>query len=125
MTEATHEEVGEVGNGSGSITPNTTVSIVLVISIIGAALWIGNGQTRLEARAARLEELVVDLRNTVAATAQANERTADKLADHEAWARSEAVRLRMAMNEERRKAGLPQIEGNPYLEASGQSRRRE
>jgi len=117
MTEhGSHEDV-ELGNGNNSITltPNTGVSIGMIVTIIGAAIWITNGQARLESRAQRLEELVVELKGSVAAASQAAQSTQDRLSDHEAWAKSEAVRMRMALNEERRKIGLaPLPEINPY-----------
>lgn len=121
MTEQDHHEV-DVGNGntgnSITLTPNTGVSIGMIVTIIGAAIWITSGQARLEARSQRLEELVVDLKAAVASTSTATRTTQDRLSDHEAWARSEAIRMRMAMNEERRKIGLPQLQDvNPY--ASG------
>lgn len=125
MTEHEQNEV-DVGNGntgnSITLTPNTGVSIGMIVTIIGAAIWITSGQARLEARSQRLEELVVDLKQSVAATSSATRSTQDRLSDHEAWARSESVRIRMAMNEERRKIGLPQIQdAGPY---SGQDGRR-
>lgn len=126
MTEHEQNEV-DVGNGntgnSITLTPNTGVSIGMIVTIIGAAIWITSGQARLEARSQRLEELVVDLKQSVAATSSATRSTQDRLSDHEAWARSESVRIRMAMNEERRKIGLPQIQDlSPY--SSGQDGRR-
>ncbi len=126
MTEQDHHEV-DVGNGntgnSITLTPNTGVSIGMIVTIIGAAIWITSGQARLEARSQRLEELVVELKQSVTSTSNATRSTQDRLADHEAWARSEAVRMRMAMNEERRKIGLPQIQDiNPY--SGGQDGRR-
>ena len=128
MTEAEpHHEV-DVGNGntgnSITLTPNTGVSIGMIVTIIGAAIWITSGQARLEARSQRLEELVVDLKQSVAATSSATRSTKDRMADHEAWARSEAVRMRMAMNEERRKLNLPQIQDtSPYSSSGGDGRR--
>jgi len=117
MSEHIEQEGQEVasGNSSVTITPNTGVSIGMILTIIGAAIWITNGQARLEARSQRLEELVVDLRSSVAATSGAAQATSNRLADHEAWAKSEAVRIRMALNEERRKVGLsPLPDINPY-----------
>lgn len=117
MTEhESHEDV-ELGNGNNSITltPNTGVSIGMIVTIIGAAIWITNGQARLEARSQRLEELVVELKGSVTSASNATQATSERLSDHEAWARSEAVRMRMALNEERRKIGLsPLPEINPY-----------
>ena len=126
MTEQEHHEV-DVGNGntgnSITLTPNTGVSIGMIVTIIGAAVWITSGQARQEARSQRVEELIVELKSDVAAISGATRSTQDRLSDHEAWARSEAVRMRMAMNEERRKIGLPQIQDiNPY--SGGQDGRR-
>lgn len=123
VTEESHEvDVGS-GNNSITLTPNTGISVGLIMAIIGSAIWITSGQARLEARSQRLEELVVELKGTVSATSAATQSNAEKLADHEAWARSEAVRMRMALNEERRKIGLsPLPEINPYQDA-GRDRR--
>lgn len=116
VEHGSHEDV-EVGNGNSSITltPNTGVSVGLIVTIIGAAVWITSGQARQEARSQRVEELIVELKSDVAAISGATRSTQDRLADHEAWARSEAVRMRMALNEDRRKIGLaPLPEINPY-----------
>ena len=118
MTEHENQHEGQdVGSGNNSITltPNTGVSIGMIVTIIGAAIWITSGQARLEARSQRSEELLVELKQSVAAVSASQNATANRLSDHEAWARSETVRMRMAMNEERRKLNLPQIqETGPY-----------
>jgi len=122
---AEHRE-NDVGGGNNSITltPNTGISVAMMITVIGAAVWIVTGQQRLEARSTRLEELVIDLKSAVAATASANDRTGDELQQHEAWSRSESVRLRMAMNEARSKLGLPQLQDVlPYSDGSTGRRR--
>lgn len=127
MDEREHVEEGPpVGGGNNTITlsPNTGVSVALMVTVIGAAVWIVSGQQRLEARSSRLEELVLDLKTAVAATASDNDRTGDELQQHEAWSRAEAIRLRMAMNETRGKLGLPQLQETlPYSESSNEHRR--
>lgn len=126
MTEhESHEDV-ELGNGNNSITltPNTGVSIGMIVTIIGAAIWITNGQARLEARSQRSEELLVELKQSVAAVSASQSSTANRLSDHEAWARSESVRMRMALNEERRKLNLPALPDiNPYQDQTEGRRR--
>jgi len=122
MTEQDHHEV-DVGNGntdnSITLTPNTGISIGVIVTIIGAAIWITTGQARLEARGQRSEELLVELKTAVAAVSTAQAATANRLADHEGWARQESVRMRMALNEERRKLGLPTLPDiNPYQDQS-------
>ena len=120
------EQEHDVGGGNNSITltPNTGISVAMMITVIGAAVWIVSGQQRLEARSSRLEELVLDLKTTVASISADNDRTGDELQQHEAWSRSESVRLRMAMNEARSKLGLPQLQDVlPYSDGSSGHRR--
>lgn len=115
--EVSHENRGMV------LSPNTGVSLALVFTVIGAAVWIVSGQQRLEARSTRLEELVLDLKTAVASTNSATDRTQDELQQHAAWSRAESIRLRMAMNEARGRLNLPQLpEVLPYTDSGARRR---